>query len=71
MCWIQIAPCIWEIFALISVLDIHVYKNKNLHFFYYSAASRVLKIMCGVINFIKFQQGRIQIYQDLKDENVS
>lgn len=33
------------------------------------SASRVLKIMCGVINFIKFQQGRIQIYQDLKDEN--
>ncbi|XP_078318701.1 uncharacterized protein LOC111120939 isoform X1 [Crassostrea virginica] len=33
------------------------------------SANRVLKIMCGVINFIKFQQGRIQVYQDLKDEN--
>lgn len=42
-----------------------------IHVSYFSAASRVLKIMCGVINFIKFQQGRIQIYQDLKDENVN
>lgn len=39
--------------------------------FFCLAANRVLKIMCGVINFIKFQQGRIQVYQDLKDENVS
>ncbi|XP_061192033.1 uncharacterized protein LOC133200233 [Saccostrea echinata] len=31
--------------------------------------NRVLKIMCAIANFIKFQQGRIQVYQDLKEEN--
>ncbi|XP_062593416.1 uncharacterized protein LOC134254900 [Saccostrea cucullata] len=31
--------------------------------------NRVLKIMCAIANFIKFQKGRIQVYQDLKEEN--
>ncbi|XP_048762563.1 uncharacterized protein LOC125671126 isoform X1 [Ostrea edulis] len=31
--------------------------------------NRVLKIMCAVANMIKFQSGRIQLYQDLKEEN--